>query len=224
MATSKDKNTTSEDSNENKQTLIEKDNQVKTLQSQIDKLEGMLQGFMSASNNQSQIIDNTSKMDRPCTLVHLLECPQGLPTVINVNGINHYFTRFGETRTFRFNEMQNIISRYADWFARGIFTLGDDTEDKQEELGIHVIGNQIPVTTYNKIETLNIKEFESLVKKINDVQRISLVRTWVQRYEAKKPGYDNLEKIRILNRYTKDKTVFKNGLLSNLLKDVINEE
>lgn len=219
-------NNTSEDlKNENNNVLEEKNNQIKDLQSKVDKLEGMLQAFLAtANNNQPQIIDTTSKMDRPCTLVHLLECPSGLPTVINVNGINQYFSKFGETRTFRFTEMQNIISRYGDWFNRGIFTLGDDIEPFKDELGIQVVGNQIPVSIYNKIETLNNQEFEDLVKKISDVQRVGLVRTWVQRYEAKKSGYDNLDKIRILNKYTKDKTVFKNGLLSNLLKDVVDDE
>lgn len=222
--TNKDKNTTTENSNADKQALTEKENEVKNLQSQIDKLEGMLQGFMNASNNQPQFIDTTSKMDKPCTIVHLLECPPGLPTVIHVNGIPQYFTRFGETRTFRFSEIQNIVSKYRDWFERGIFTFGEDIADKQDELGIHVVANQIPVSTYNKIEKLSNDDFESLIKKISDVQRINFVRTWMQRYEAKKPGYDNLDKIRILNKYTKDKTLFKNGILNNLLKDVVDEE
>lgn len=205
--------------------LEEKNDQINMLQSQVDKLEGMLQAFLTTSNNnQPQIIDITSKIDRPCTLVHMLECPSGLPTVIVVNGLPHFFSKFAETRTFRFAEMQNIISMYREWFDRGVFTLGNDCTDKQEELGIKVVGNQIPISIYNRIETLPNNEFEDLVKKIVDIQRVNLVRTWIMRYQSQQPGYDNLDKIRILNRYTKDKTLFKNGLLSSLLKDIVDEE
>lgn len=195
-----------------------------SLQRQVDKLTAMLQGFMAGSANQPQVIDTTSKMDRPCTLVHLLECARNLPTVINVNGVNQFFTRFGETHTYRFSEMQNIISRYGEYFERGIFTLGDDCSEFQDEFGIQVIANQIPVSTYDRIETLSLQDFESLIKKINDMQRVNLARTWAQRYQAGKTGYNNPDKIKILNKYTKDKKIFKGGLLAGLLKDVMEEE
>jgi hypothetical protein len=178
---------------------------------------------MSASG-QTTVIDTTSKMDKPCTIIHMLECPVGLPTNISVNGNMHYFSKFGETRTFRRQELQNIASLYRDWFDRGIFVLGDDCTDQIDELGINVLGNPIPVATYNKMEKMSDADFDALIKKISSVQRVQVARTWAQRYADNKSGYKNIEKIRILNKYTKDNDKFKNGLLSSLLKDITNEE
>lgn len=219
-----------ESTNVNKDEIIKaKDNQINDLQSKIDKLDGMMQILMQMNNNsnnnsQPTVMDLTPKIDRPCTLIHLLECPVDLPTVINVNGVVHYFTRFGEERTFRYADIQNIISKYRNWFERGILTLGEDCEDKEDEFGIQIIGKQIPNGIYNKIETLNEKEFESLVKKIHNTQRINLAKTWIQRYYENKDGYKDINKIRILNKYTKDKQLFKNGILADLLKDAIDTE
>ena len=203
--------------------LKEKEQEIRDLKSQLDELRGMLQGFMGASANQPTIIDTTSKMDVPCTLIHMIECMDGLPTVIEVNGNIHHFTRFGEQRTFRLQEMQNIASKYRSFFERGIFTLGTDCDDKLDELGLKKFRNPILPEIYHKIETLPNEDFESLIKKISDVQRVQLAKTWVQRYSNNQDGYQDVDKIRILNKYTKDKVIFKNGLLANLLKDMIDE-
>jgi hypothetical protein len=133
-----------------------------------------------------------------------LECPKELPTVIYVNNIPQYFSRFGETRTFRFADMQNILSKYRSFFERGVFTLGDDCEEFKDEIGADYIKNGISINTFKKLET----------------QRVHVAQTWIQRYSEKKPGYNNVDKIRILNKYTKDKELFKRGMLDKLLDEV----
>lgn len=212
---------------ENIDEIVKEKDKEKEMQSKIDKLEGMLQAFMSMNsnnNNSPTIIDTTSKMDKPCTLIHLIETDPNLPTTIFVNGVTHYFTKIGEERTYRFSDMQNICSKDRSYFERGIFTLGEDCLDKKEELGLNILSNYIPIGIYNKIEQLSDEEFESLVKKINNIQRANLARTWAQRYVANKTGYSDISKIRILNKYTKDKTIFKNGILKNLLDEIISTE
>ena len=204
----------------------EKDTKIEDLQNQLNQLKNMIANLSNNQNNNSHpvVIDTTSKMDKPCTLVHLIECPTDLPTVITVNNVSQHFTKFGETRTFRFADMQNIVSRYRSWFERGIFTLGDDCIDQEDELGIKAIRNPISINTYNKIEQLSDTEFEALIKKINDVQRVHLAQTWACRYQQNKDGYNDINKIRILNKYTRDKTVFKKGILAGLFKDMADEE
>lgn len=193
------------------------------LKNRLSSLEASISALLEAQKNATtaqsnvQFIDTTSKMDKPCTIVHLLECPEGLPTSIIVNGNEHYFQSFGEKKIFRFADMQNITTRYRDWFARGIFTLGEDCSELEMDFGIKVMRNRIPVEAYDKLESMNNDDFERIVKSINEIQRSSLAKTWIQRYYSHKPGYDNVDKIRILNTAT-------NGLMKTVLNDVLGAE
>jgi hypothetical protein len=230
-----------------------KDEKIKALELELAKLTGMMTAFMNNNNNNQpvQVINPVMKMDQPCTLIHLTDCPQGLPNTIKVNNVVYSFSRFGETHTFRFSEMQNILSTYnrtpqESWFERGIFALGDDCDELFE--GVTALPNKIPVALYKKIETLNITEFEKIVKELNEVQRVNLSQTWIRRYLDKKPGYNNIDKIRILNNYTKtsekklkslinqinddktkayilnEKQVFKKGIADDLLNEIISSD
>lgn len=190
------------------------------LKEQLSKLTKMVEKLASSassSNAKEAVVYNGSKMDRPCTVIHLVECPNDLPTVINLNGIDHYFLNFGERKTFRFAEMQNLTTKYRSWFERGVFTLAEDCDELVNDFGISIVQNRIPVDVYKKLGDLNSEDFKRLVESINSSQRVLLAKTWVQRYNAKKPGYENVDKIRILNRAT-------NGLLKNFLRDIIDEE
>lgn len=204
----------------------EKDKEIDDLRNKMSKLEGMLQALISNNNtNSANLTIPTPKMDKPCTLIHLLECPSDLPTTIKIGGIAHHFISFGEARTIRLADMQNVCSQYRTYFERGVFTVGDDCEEYKDEFGIQtLINNPISPTIYNRMETLDNKEFEKLIKGLNETQRVNISRTWIQRYLDKKDGYDNPEKIQILNRYTKDKGLFKNGMLADILNEVYNSE
>lgn len=208
-----------------------KDEEIKSLHSEVDELKKLIAGMQKTieqsqnnDNNNSigdvKIINPTLKMDKPCTLIHLLECPKELPTVIYVNNIPQYFSRFGETRTFRFADMQNILSKYRSFFERGVFTLGDDCEEFKDEIGADYIKNGMSINTFKKLESISNPEFDKLIKNLNETQRVHVAQTWIQRYSEKKPGYNNVDKIRILNKYTKDKELFKRGMLDKLLDEV----
>lgn len=158
-----------------------------------------------------------AKMDRPCTLIHLFECYPGLDTTIYVNNAPITFARFGERRTFRFSDMQSIVSQYRDWFARGILTLGDDCSDFADDFGIAVTKMPVSQDTHKKLASLSNVEFEDIIKNMNSNHRILIAKTWIQRCEAKEPGYDNVEKIKILNKYTE-------GFMSKLLKDLFSSD
>ena len=145
------------------------------------------------------------------------ECPRDLPTSIIVNGQPHFFSNFGEKRAFRFADMQAITTKYRDWFNRGIFTLGSDCDEFALDFGLDTIANPIPTDVYRRIETLSLSEFKSLVEDIEISQKVHLAKTWIQRYNEKRPGYENIEKMRILNKATQ-------GLLKDILATVAVDE
>lgn len=157
-----------------------------------------------------------SKMDRPCTLIHLCECNPMLPSTIRVNGNEIRFTKFGERRTFRFAEMQDITSRYRDWFERGVFTLGEDCDEMVNDFGLDIMDVPMSVEQYAKIATLPLSEYKRIVDGLSHPQALRLAQTWIKRYEANMPGYSNLEKVKILNKKTKG---FMKQFMSDLLSD-----
>jgi hypothetical protein len=202
--------------------VADKDQKIQSLELQLAELKGMINSLANAqnsnNNNQTQqVINPVLKMDKPCTLVHLTECARELPDTIFVNKIKHEFSRFGETRTFRFADMQNIVSTYHDWFDRGIFALGNDCDEFEDEFSVNSI-KQIPVSTYKKMETLTDDDFEKLIKGLNEVQKVHFARTWIQRYLQKQPGYNNINKIRLLNKYTKTSEKALKGLIGQMPK------
>ena len=160
--------------------------------------------------------DMVSKMDRPCTLIHLCECNPMLPSTIRVNGNEIRFTKFGERRTFRFAEMQDITSRYRDWFERGVFTLGEDCDEMVNDFGLDIMDVPMSVEQYAKIATLPLSEYKRIVDGLSHPQALRLAQTWIKRYEANMPGYSNLEKVKILNKKTKG---FMKQFMSDLLSD-----
>ncbi len=143
-----------------------------------------------------------SKMDRPCTLVHLVDRPEGLETTISVAGKDYSFSSFGEKRTLRYEVMEQLVSKYRDYFRRGIFMLGEDCENSYDEFGIDVTHYPMTVQQYRKMETIPLEEFDKIINLMNMEQRLQLAHTWTLRYSQNKDNYDNLDRLKILNDAT----------------------
>lgn len=181
--------------NENK-ILTKELNEMKSSMAEI------LKAMTESRNVQPTVIDSASKMDRPCTLIHLRDCVPGLANTINVNGRNIPFSRFGEKRSFRFTDMQEITSRYLDWFERGIFTLGDDCSVLADDFGLRVMDIPMTKEQYEHIAQMPLENFKEIIKNVNDNQKVIIAKTWMEKYDIEPSVYGNMEKIKILNKAT----------------------
>lgn len=171
--------------------------------------------LMNNNNNQEQNVAYiTSKMDKPCTIIHLLDCPAGLQTTLLVDGKTYTFTKFGEKKTLRFSIMEQLCSKYREYFDRGVFMLGNDCGDVYEEFGIEPDKMPMSVSQYKKMASLPDDEFEKLLTNMNDKHRIQITHEWVTRYYSGDDSYGNIQKINILNKLA-------NGALGNFLEDVM---
>ena len=176
---------------------------VEDYKKEIDELKQLIQTLMqNQQTNQQPVYQTSSVMDRPCTIIHLWECVPGLPTTIYVKGRPYTFEKFGEKRIFRFEDMQEITWKYRDFFNRGVFTLGADCDEMQDDFGVEIMKIPMSKEKYKKIASLPEDEFETIVKNLNMSQKILLAKTWTQRYEQGLPGYNNFEKIAFLNSET----------------------
>ena len=167
--------------------------------------------------NKHTEYDRVADMDKPCSLIHLCECNPALPTTIKLHGNEIRFTKFGERRTFRFSEMQDITSRYRRWFERGIFTLGEDCDEFKNSFDLSIMDMPMPVEKHNKISSLPISEFNQIVNSLSETQALFLAKTWIDRYYENKPGYNDIEKIRVLNKKT-------NGFMKEFLNDLLDND
>lgn len=181
---------------------------VKLLQEQIKSLKEM--------QSVPHTIELTSKMDRPCSIIHLIDCPEGLPTNININGNEYYFSRFGERKLFRFADIQNIVTKYRDWFSRGIFTLGEDCQEFANELSVPPRVCET-LSVYNRLGTMPLDEFEGFVSRLAECDREQLVRIFMNKIEKGETAYKNIDKLKVLNKYT-------NGLLKNYINSITLED
>lgn len=201
------------------QEINEKEQDTNGMLAIIEQLKADLEKLTASQNNpinQVQYV-GVSKMDKLCTLIHLCECHPGLPTTIKINNREIRFTKFGEKRTFRFSDMEEITSRYRDWFERGVFTLGEDCDEFKDDFGVSFMKIPMPVSKHKMIATLPFDEFQSIVNDLSLNQSIYLAKTWMDRFNKQIPGYDNIEKIRILNKKT-------NGFMKDFLNELLNED
>lgn len=194
-------------------TEIDVNELLKTISFLSKQIEDLKNNSITNQNETPVVI---AKMDKPCTLIHLLECNPSLPTTIRVNNIDLRFSKFGEKRTFRFSEMQDIISRYYSWFERGVFTLGSDCEEFKDDFGLSIMNIPMSIAQYNSIAKLPMEEFKRIISGITFDQSVLLAKTWIQRYESGSAGYSNLDKIRVLNTKTKG---FMKEFMSVILDD-----
>lgn len=154
-----------------------------------------------------------SKMDTPCTIIHMVDCTPNLPTTITVNGREVPFSKFGEKRSFRFADVQDIVAHYRSWFERGVFILGEDCKPFEDELGISIRAMPISMSVYDKLAELPVDDFRQIVNTMPHNYAVSLAKTWINRYNSHVPGYDNFEYARILNKKTDG---FMRSFISNL--------
>lgn len=181
---------------------------IRLLQEQIKTL--------TEAQSVPKTIELTSKMDRPCSIIHLIDCAEGLPTNININGNEYYFNRFGERKLFRFADIQNIVTKYYDWFIRGILALGEDCDEFKNEFAVPPRRCDT-LAVYNRLADMPLDEFKTFVNNIAQCDKVQLVRIFMTKIDRGETKYKNTDKLRVLNKAT-------DGLLKDYIREVNNDE
>lgn len=218
MATTRKTKTAIEESVDNsvEQTKDAELNEIKKkneeLESTISELKMMMQMLMkqNASSSADTASRTVSKMDTPCTIIHLVECYPDLPDVIKVNGNDYFFINFGEKKVFRFADIQNIITKYRTLFDRGVFMLGSDCAQFQNELPIKVNCASFSDETFTRINKLSEEQLDNLLSSLTQSQCVHIANMWKRNVENGDRSFMNVSKMKIFNKYTE-----------NFLKDTI---
>lgn len=198
---------------------LQKENE--ELKDRLSKMEEQMAALAKLMENQSaqvqtsnvQYIDTTSKMDKPCTIIHMFQAHPDLPNTINCRGNVYNFHDFGQKKTVRFEEFQDIMHKYKRLFERGMFTLGEDCIDYADNYGIKVMNMPMTVKQFDRIAEIDLSEFKNIIESINPLQRVFIADIWKRRYNEGREEYRNLDKIKILN----------DNIEGNTFKDIIYE-
>lgn len=220
---------------EDKNKLLEKKN--KELASELSQMKGDMEeikrmlmagaGAVAPQPASHTVVNTTSKMDTPCSIIHLQECHPELPNTIKVNNVTHFFSKFGERKTFRYAELQNVLSQYRNFFARGIFTLADDCDPFVNELPEDIVNMKVQESTLYSLVSVDLAGFKRIVESMAYPQVVQVAMAWRAKAIKKQAGYDDLAKIKYLNKKTKPaKEPGKEsvGLLESLISQVAKEE
>lgn len=195
----------------------EKEN--RELKKQMDEMKAMMASLMALQSQQpatQSVVVQASKMDKLYTVVHMVETYPGLDSVVRVDGKTFTFSKFGEKKVMKFEDLQRLVSEYRTWFQNGILALGSDCEDIADDFGLDMYSFPIDSRSYYKLGSLADDEFEKIVSSLNKHQIAHLANAWVIRYRQGQEGYDDLNKIRLLNKLT-------DGLLKGFISEMTSE-
>lgn len=214
-----------EENTETNATLVKEDMVPKAkfdeLAAKTENLESILSELMSKMNEKNEelkpipVLESTTnnRMDEIGTLIHLVECDPQLPDNVTIGNKIHYFTTFGEKKSFRWEDLSNFISTHRILFNRGVFALGADCEKFESEIPSDVRILKLPNHFYSNMIELSNDEFKNILSSMSDTQKIQVSLTWRRKYLAKANGYKNIDKMKIINNMT-------DGSLKDILEEI----
>lgn len=202
MANTSKKNTTTN-------TKKEYEDKIKFLEEQLSMVLNKLE------NNKPKNEETSDDMNRWVKIIHLQQLAPSLTTHVQLSTRVIDFNRFGEERNLRFNEFEEIISKYKSFFDSDILCLSSADADLADRYELKTEkDNAITSTVLKRISKLPLEELEHLYKKCSKGQRIFLINVWCMNYyNDEDNSFKDKKKIDLLNELS-------NGAIENILAEV----
>jgi hypothetical protein len=188
----------------------------KEYENKIKDLEEKLSMIMSKlEDNKPKNEERSDDMNRWVKIIHLQQLAPSLTTHVQLSTRVIDFNRFGEERNLRFNEFEEIISKYKSFFDSDILCLSSVDADLADRYELKTEkDNAITSTVLKRISKLPLEELESLYNKCSKGQRVFLINVWCMNYyNNEDPSFRDKKKIDLLNELS-------NGSIENILLEV----
>lgn len=191
--------------------------QNKSLQEQMAKqmeLMTQLMANQATNTNQSSAKDEVTRMVK---VIHLSQPTGGLVTPVSLSNRNFDFRIYGEEKFLRFDEFQELASKYKSWFDENILALTEEDYDLVERFDL-ICSKDIPLTSYHlkNITNLSAEELKDLVGKISLNHKLLITRTWAHGYYKEEDAdlaFKDRHKVEILNDAV-------DGAMENILSEL----
>lgn len=195
---------------------LELKKQNELLQEQLKLMQEQMQQLISMKSEPIEIkeVVNTS-MDRWVDIVHLSSAPAGGSSHIEIPSRTIDFYKYGEVRSIRYNEFQELVGKYRSWFDKNIIALSNKDRDIAEKEGL-TVDVDVPLTRFHieSLVNMSLTELENLYNILSLEHKRFITRTWAYGYYEIGGEYKDIAKIQLLN-------TLSNGAMDNILKDLM---
>lgn len=189
----------------------------KEYEERIRQLEEKLSSVLNSFENKPKNDAVANEMNRWVKIIHLQQLAPSLTTHIELSNRVIDFNGFGEERSLRFSEFEEIISKYKSFFDSDILCISSADSDLAERYELRTEKDQaITSAILKKISKITLEQLEDLYKKASAGQRTFLIRTWCMNYYEGDASFADKKKIDLLNELS-------NGSMENVLNDIISK-
>jgi len=159
----------------------------------------------SGSNKTAEILERlvNKKFEREIILVHNRELIGGLSTSLRLNGLNIDFHTLGEQRVLTWQQAEECVSKYFNWFKKGIILLGPGCEDLAERYNVPCVKRECNNISKDDIKTIyqkNDRELEELLASLSEDDKKFVFSYWLGKCYENDANFVNRSKIEFLNR------------------------
>ena len=170
-------------------------------------------GSDSQTNDLLNMLANR-KSDREVTIVHNMEMNSGLTTHIVLSTVTIDFRHVGEQRVLSWQQFEECVSKYHNFFEKEIILLSADNEELAARYGVSCVTGKKRPLTHKDIERLpkmSVRELEDFVESLSDNDKEVVFSYWLGKCYERVDGFYDRYKMDTLNRLSKD------GCFNNIL-------
>lgn len=145
-----------------------------------------------------------SEKNEEITIIHLIQCYDGLKTHIKLSNRSMDFSVIGETRVLNRTEAEEIASKYRKFFERGVIAFSSDNIEfaRKFDLASCVSDGKVNRDFANYIGEIDIASLEKLYNSVGEAQKAFIIETFKRKIREGNPKYNNMAKIQLLERLT----------------------
>lgn len=194
--------------------------QVNTLTEELNKKEQDVvnkSNDINESSDTKEILDylTNKKSDKEITIIHNQELMSGLTTHIVLTGLTIDFRTMGEQRVLSWQQFEECVSKYRNFFERHVILLAPEHRDIAERYNVpylDVSGQTITRDDLKVLGKMPIDELEKYYKSLLPEDQDFICSYWLGKCYEKADGYYDRYKVEMLNRLNGNR-VFDNILM-----------
>lgn len=161
------------------------------------------------------------KSDKEVTIVHNQELTGGLSTAIQLTGLSIDFHTMGEQRVLSFQQFEECVSNYLNWFKKKIILLSYEDRELADKYNIPYVGQDkylsLTRDALHKSGKLTIEQLQDFYLRLSLEDQKNFCAYWVGKCYERDTDYYNRYKVECLNRLS------DNGVFDNILVNMNNE-
>lgn len=161
------------------------------------------------------------KSDKEVTIVHNQELTGGLSTAIQLTGLSIDFHTMGEQRVLSFQQFEECVSNYLNWFKKKIILLSYEDRELADKYNIPYVGQDkylsLTRDALHKSGKLTIEQLQDFYLRLSLEDQKNFCAYWVGKCYERDIDYYNRYKVECLNRLS------DNGVFDNILVNMNNE-